>query len=281
MIEAEFRAMGTDIVVISKESRDVDAVTEWFGFAEGVFSRFLMNSELSGLNDSVEIDVAVSKPLAACLSVAQDLRARTGGLVDPAIGGALIEWGYDTTFSLVADRDERPVAASIGDWSIDGRTVTRQPGTRLDLGGIAKGWACDQAVERDLAGVVSAGGDVRSANPDTVVAIEDPWGATAVRVSLAVGGLATSSTTRRRWSVAGEQAHHIIDPRTMTPAITPVYSATVMASTAVEAEAGAKAVLLHGEEGLAWAEKQLWIDAALVVWRDGSVYATTGWEVAA
>lgn len=273
--------MGTDIVVIANDGREADSVVEWFGFAESVFSRFLADSELTTLNGSARSDVAVSAPMADCLSVAQTLRIQTEGLVDPAVGGALIGWGYDTTFEQVADRGERPPTVDLGTWSIAGRTVTRRPGIRLDLGGIAKGWACDQAVARNLAGVVSAGGDVRSAHPDTVVVIEDPWGATAARILLGVGGLATSSTTRRRWNVAGEEAHHIIDPRTMRPATTPIYSATVMAATAAEAEAGAKAVLLHGADGLAWAEKQRWIDAALVVWRDGSVYATTGWEMAA
>jgi len=273
--------MGTDITVIAEDGGEVGVVADWFGTAERVFSRFLAESDLSSLNDSTLDHVMVSDQLAACLRVAQDLRGRTGGLVDPAVGGTLIEWGYDTTFSQVADRDELPARRDIGTWSIEGRTVTRAPGTLLDLGGIAKGWTCDQAVVRGLAQVVSGGGDVRSAYPATVVAIEDPWGVTAARMTLGVGGLATSSTTRRRWNVAGEEAHHIIDPRTMKPAFTPVYSATVMAPTAVEAEAGAKAVLLHGEDGLAWAEKQPWIDAALVVWRDGSVYATTGWDVAA
>ena len=129
--------------------------------------------------------------------------------------------------------------------------------------------------------MVSAGGDVRSEHLESVVSIEDPWGDVAARILLGKGGLATSSTTRRRWNVAGAEANHIIDPRRLAPATTPVFSATVTADTAVEAEAGAKAVLLLGEHGLAWAAKQDWIGAALVVWHDGNVYATTGWEMAA
>lgn len=76
-------------------------------------------------------------------------------------------------------------------------------------------------------------------------------------------------------------AHHIIDPRRMEPAVSPIFSATVSARTAVAAEAGAKAVLLHGETGLVWAQEQDWITAALVVWHDGNVFATTGWKMAA
>jgi thiamine biosynthesis lipoprotein len=87
--------------------------------------------------------------------------------------------------------------------------------------------------------------------------------------------------TRRKWRIGAQDAHHIINPRTLAPAVSPVFSASVTAATAVEAEAGAKAVLLRGESGLAWAERQSWIDAALVVWHDGNVFATSGWEMAA
>jgi hypothetical protein len=60
-----------------------------------------------------------------------------------------------------------------------------------------------------------------------------------------------------------------------------VLSATVIARSAVEAEAGAKAALLKGDRALHWAAGADWIDAALVVWHDGSIYATPGIEVAA
>ena len=176
---------------------------------------------------------------------------------------------------------QRFKAPAKGDWSLQDRVLSRAPGTRLDLGEIAKGWTSDQAVEMGLAAVVSAGGDVRSNHPGTAVSIADPWGETVLQIRLGVGGLATSSTTRRRWKVGAAEASHIIDPRTLAPVATPIYSASVMAATAVAAEAGAKAVLLHGADGLAWAEAQPWIDAALAVWHDGSVYATTGWEMAA
>jgi thiamine biosynthesis lipoprotein len=74
---------------------------------------------------------------------------------------------------------------------------------------------------------------------------------------------------------------HIIDPRTTAPVSSPVMSATVVAASAADAEAGAKAALLTGEEALIWADHADWIAGALVVWHDGSVYATQGLEVAA
>jgi len=273
-----FRAMGTEVVATG---RSAATVSGFFAAAERVFSRFDPASELSLLNADPAPEVTVSEELAACLERAAALRSRTGGLVDPAVGGAVVDWGYDRTFSAGLDRRDVRDTPELGSWTIADRQVRREPGTALDLGGIAKGWTADLAVEAGLADMVSAGGDVRSQRPDTTVAIVDPWGHVAARLQLGRGGLATSSSTRRRWKVGDVDAHHIIDPRRLRPADSPVYSATVMAATAVEAEAGAKAVLIHGEQGLAWAEKQDWIDAALVVWHDGNVYATTGWTLAA
>ena len=273
-----FRAMGTEVLAVGSDATEVP---RWFAAAEAVFSRFLATSELTALNDHADGEVEVSDTMAACLEAAADLRHRTAGLVDPAIGNTVIGWGYDRTFDAGLDRLDAALRYGIGDWSIEGNVVTRRPGVRLDLGGIAKGWTADQAVARGMATLVSAGGDIRASRPDTTVAVADPWGEIAATVRIGPGGLATSSVTRRRWKVGDVEAHHIIDPRRSEPARSPVFSATVTAATAVEAEAGAKAVLLHGEHGLVWAEQQDWITAALVVWHDGNVYATTGWDLAA
>ncbi len=278
MNRTSFRAMGTEIVAFGS---DGSGVAEFFAEAEAVFSRFDPDSQLSTLNADPRSSVDVTPEMAACLRAAAELRLRTGGLVDPAVGNSVAAWGYDRSFEVVDDLSHPEPVEEIGRWTVSGHSVRRKPGVKLDLGGIAKGWTADVAVERGLAKVISAGGDVRSADPNATVSIEDPWGEIAATVRLGAGGLATSSSTRRRWRVGDGNAHHIIDPRRLRPAVSPVFSATVTAATAVEAEAGAKAVLLHGERGLAWAGRQDWITAALVVWHDGNVFATTGWEMAA
>ena len=164
---------------------------------------------------------------------------------------------------------------------MEGTTLLRSPGTRIDLGGIAKGWTCDLAVERGNATVVSAGGDVRSSDPEATVEIVDPWENTVTTISLGIGALATSSVSRRRWRIGGAEANHLIDPRSMRPTSSPVLSATAITETAVEAEAAAKAILLRGVDALSWADRQPWISGALIVWHDGSVYGTAGLEIAA
>lgn len=281
MIHFTFDAMGTVIEVWGSEDQRAQ-VEAWFELVESTASRFRPESELSAINGGPGgTSTLLSEVLADALHAADRARQITSGLVDIGVGGAVDAWGYNRTFREVSDLEQAPDPVRAGDWEIRGRHLWRSPGLRLDLGGIAKGWTCDQAVERELATVVSAGGDLRSADPETVASVTDDDGNVVVKVHVGNGALASSSIGKRRWRVAGSEVSHIIDPRTMRPVHTPVRGATVQAGTAVDAEAGAKAVLLLGEDGLAWASRQTWIDAALVIWDDGSIYGTPGLKVAA
>jgi thiamine biosynthesis lipoprotein len=282
MLLQRFRAMGTEVVTVADGAHDLGGVRALFEEVEACCSRFRPGSELSRINAAPGDPVRVSPLLAEALEAASRGHALTGGLVDAAVGQAVRAWGYDRTFAEVRGLPAVPsVLPEAQAWQIRGTVLRRRPGTLLDLGGVAKGWTCDRAVEGGLAVVVSAGGDVRSADEGTRVEILGIGGEVAARLHLGVGALATSSTLRRRWQAGGRAAHHLIDPRTMAPAVSPVVSATAVAETAAEAEAGAKAILLLGEDGLAWADRQPWLRGALAVWHDGSVFATTGIRVAA
>ena len=281
MINVTFAAMGTGVDAWCRDPESADGLRGWFEEVEDVCSRFRPGSELSRVNRSPAGEVVVSDLLAEVLTAADWMRSVTGGLVDAGVGAGVSGWGYDKSFDEGLGLDAAPSHIPSPSWSLTGRRLSRSPGTHIDLGGVAKGWACDRAVEQRLATVVSAGGDIRSSDPRTFVSLVDPWDQVAVRLHLGVGALATSSTTRRRWKVGNREVCHLIDPRTMSPVDTPILSATVLARSAVEAEAGAKAVLIRGEDGLAWAAETDWIAEAVVVWSDGSVYATPGIDVAA
>ncbi|MEA1901931.1 MAG: FAD:protein FMN transferase [Actinomycetota bacterium] len=281
MIHEFFPAMGTTIEVMAESDRRLGATKHLFDVHEARFSRFLPNSELSLINSSPKTDLEVSKEMGAVLSAAKGLQMATDGRVDPGIGTAMVAWGYDRPFTEVISQAEHPIDLMRGEWTIEGRRLRREAGVRFDLGGVAKGWTADRAVEEGLALLVSAGGDVRSSLDNAQVDIGDPWGVTPARVKLGRGALATSSVTKRRWRVGSNEAHHIIDPATMAPSLSPVLSATALCATATEAEAAAKTLILLGIEGLQWAESRPWVDAAMVTWHDGSVFATHGWEMAA
>jgi thiamine biosynthesis lipoprotein len=272
MITASFLAMGTTVVIHAEDELGVGESRAMFERYEQRFSRFRPTSELSRINRAGDRETYVSEEMRQILAEARDLRTRTDHLVDVGMGAAVREWGYDSNFAEVRDLRSPPEPQSPPTWTLDGDVIRLMEGTRLDLGGIAKGWTCDRVVESGHATVVSAGGDVRSADPSLVVEILDDQDETATEVHLGIGALATSSRSKRRWLVNGREAHHIIDPRTMRPADTPVVSASVIAETAAEAEAGAKAVLILGADGLKWADAQPWIRGAVIVWHDGSVY---------
>lgn len=274
--------MGTNIDVWSESVDGWESSRRLFEETEQAFSRFRSNSELSLVNRNPRAEVPVSRVFGDLLEVAMKLRKATDGLVDVAVGGLVAAWGYDKTFADVTRRESDPVTQRDRDWSYDtaSRALTRAPGLEIDFGGIAKGWTADRVVENGMAVVAAAGGDTRSADPTTVVPVEDGLGGSATTVLLGVGALATSSTARRRWEVAGRKVSHLIDTRTGEPVASPIVTATAVADTAVEAEAAAKMVLILGEKGLAWADRTSWVRSALAVWSDGSVYSTAGLKVA-
>lgn len=212
----------------------------------------------------------MSRELLAALRRARSYVALTGGLFDPAIGGALIAHGYDRSFAPGAlDRAvgaNDVSAAHFDDLQMNRRrgTISIPPGLRLDLGGMIKGYTCDRAAELlPSPSFVDAGGDafMRGAGPDGdgwIVDVEDPRDAQRVLVSVRARdcAVATSSPNRRRWTLGGVSAHHLIDPRTQRPACSDVEQATVFAPSAELAEVLAKtALVLGGHEARAVLER--------------------------
>jgi thiamine biosynthesis lipoprotein len=94
-------------------------------------------------------------------------------------------------------------------------------------------------------------------------------------VSIASGGLATSSTTVRRWSRGGIPVHHIIDPRTGLPAREVWRTVSVCAATCVDANTASTAAIVLGEHAPAWLARQ-GLPARLVR-RDGGTVRIGGW----
>ena len=101
--------------------------------------------------------------------------------------------------------------------SLLGRVLVLRGGVQLDLNGVVKAIAVDDALALLRGpGFVSAGGDL-AAKGEVDVALSHGG---AVR--LHAGGLATSGRTRRRWLRGGEEQHHLIDPRTGLPSRVPL-----------------------------------------------------------
>jgi thiamine biosynthesis lipoprotein len=211
-----FRAMGCDVVVAGGDPAAVAAVLERW---EETFSLFRPESELARVNGSPARVLAVSSLFSSTLEVALDVAAETEGLVDPTLCG---RW--------------REVA-------VYGRMLSRPPGLGLDLNGVVKSLAVDEAVETlSGPGFVSVGGDLAVRGPVDVALPADG----AVRV--VEGGLATSGTASR--------GAHLVDTATGRPSDSPWEQVTASGASCLSADVAAKVGFLLGHRGPEWLDER-------------------------
>jgi FAD:protein FMN transferase len=258
-------------------------------------SRFRPDSELARVHAANGRAVRISALLRDALAAALDAARRTDGLVDPTVGAGMLAAGYDRDFArLPTDRPPVRFVPAPG-WRgvrLDRRArIVRVPaGVRLDLGATAKALAADRAAAVGAAAapscgvLVSLGGDVAVAGPlperGWPVGISDGHRDEAVATTMALraGGLATSSTTQRRWRAGGRDMHHVLDPHTGEPAPAVWRTVSVAARSCVEANTASTAALVLGERAPAWLEHR-GLPARLVR-ADGAETGTCGWAVA-
>lgn len=294
-----FRAMGCDMLAILEyESMNTPSVLwdvpKWFEEWEQSLSRFRLNSELSLLNRTFDQPVQVSKTLWDVFQTAAWAEAQSAGLVTPTVLDAMLTAGYDQPFEFL-DRENvhsgmQPAPQNIPLLSQviadeETQTLNLPKGTHLDFGGVAKGWAAHQAMQRlQEYGpcLVNAGGDIAVSGPQLdgspwPVGVSSPFekGNDLEVLFLRRAGVATSGKDRRNWKRSGRSFHHIIDPLTGVPAETNILRATVIAPTVVEAEMAAKTVFILGhEEGVKWIESHETY-ACLIIMENREIHLST------
>jgi FAD:protein FMN transferase len=257
-------------------------------------SRFRDDSELAALNRSAGRPFRVGPLLLEAVETALHAAVTTDGLVDPTVGRAMRGIGYDRDFEIVVSRVGGTnslafvPAGGFAGVAVDHaeRLVTVPRGYELDLGATAKALGSDRiaAAVRLATGsdvLVSLGGDVAVSGapeggwPIFVTDAHRNADAPGQTVAISEGGLATSSTTVRRWSVKGVELHHIVDPATGAPAVGPWRTISVAAETCVAANAAATAAIVLGAAATEWlSERGL---AARLVDHAGDVTVTGGW----
>jgi thiamine biosynthesis lipoprotein len=263
-----FCALGTTAVIVTADTACAGAacaaVVQELDAIDRACSRFRPDSELARVNRAEGKWVAIGPLLMEALRVALDAARSSEGFVDPTVGRTLRASGYDSTFSVVAARNGdgfRATFASVPGWKtveLDERAATvRVPaGVELDLGATAKALACDRAA---IAAAAVAGGALVGLGGDIAAAGAAPAGGWSVRiaddhaapldapgptVAIEQGGLATSSTTVRRWRSGAVELHHLVDPRTGRPADSPWRTVSVAARTCVDANVASTASFL-------------------------------------
>jgi thiamine biosynthesis lipoprotein ApbE len=299
---AEWKAIGTTVRIVVTDQRQLESarmmLTDDLAALDQACSRFRPDSELMQLEASAGQPTAVSALLAGAVRAALRAAVLTDGDVDPTVGRAMEAIGYDRDFASVPAHDGplRITVSHVPHWRQieldDARNLlTVPPGVRIDLGASAKAWAADRSADR-IARVLACGVLI-SLGGDIAVAGQVPPGGWSVRVqditgdpaepaegpcsliAIRTGGLATSSTSARRWQRGGDMMHHILDPRTGRPSDSDWRTVSVAAGSALDANIATTAAIIRGKSATSWLA-ELGLPARLVA-LDGSVTAIAGW----
>jgi len=249
---------------------------------------------LVGINEAFARgeSVEASPEIVELIRLSQRVEAASGGCFNAAIGSLIGLWGFHTSDYPISgpppgqDEIDRIVShhPSTADIDIDGlQLISDNPFVQLDFGGIAKGYAVDQAVERlrELgigSAIVNAGGDLRAfgrhGERPWRVAVRKPGGGTVGTVEVRGDeALFTSGNYERFRQDAQERYPHILDPRTGWPVRT-VASATVISDNGSVADAAATALIVAGLDGWATVAQSMGLDQVLIIDEAGRVYLT-------
>ena len=275
-------ALGTSVHVLSTHDGGLEAastaVRDVLEDVDEAYSRFREDSELTQLNANAGRTIRISPLLATAIDAALRAARLTDGAVDPTIGRAIRVAGYDDDFSRIAadDFEARGRDMKLRAWHVPGwqgirldrrlRTVWLPHGVELDLGSTGKALAADLAATAAIA-AAGGGGLLVSLGGDIAIAGEPPSGGWRILVAedsrvkpegdgdvicVPAGGVATSSTTVRRWSRGGAVLHHIIDPQTSLPTSGPFRTVTVVAATCLDANIASTAAIVRGQQAIDW-----------------------------
>lgn len=283
--------MGTlvDVVVYAKEDTAAALVQQAYSRMNEIEQAAHVkgkDSPLARLRDGegvlLEGDVGLVMETAMAVAVA------TSGAFDPTLGQLVDLWGFS------GDNPRLPGAEDIRsalEWAgyrrlPESGCCPEGPRVWLDLGGVAKGYAVDEAVrilkEGGISsGIVNAGGDLRSfgIKPGKhlwKIGVQHPDNPQDLAGVLEVAevAVATSGDYQRYFARDGIRYHHILDSATGYPARSGIRSATVLARDCALADALATAAFVMGpEKGLALLEG--WEDVEGILISDEGTYHTT------
>jgi FAD:protein FMN transferase len=264
--------------------RAIEAAFAAVATVHGLMSFHDGQSDISRLNrDACVEPVAVHPWTFEVLDVALELHRRSAGVFDISVAPVLQGLGLLPRGDEAPATPPEPRGGDAVELLPERRVRFRNRGVRIDLGGIAKGYAVDRAVEAlrrcgISEGVVNACGDLAVFGPHPhAIHIRDPrqpqrpMGVVALRD----GALATSAGRFDPLSCGEAGASAVIDPRTGA-SVRDVIGATVRAPACVHADALTKMVMAGGEA--AGPLLELYGASALFVSAGGGVHVSADWQ---
>jgi thiamine biosynthesis lipoprotein len=257
---------------------------------DALLSRYQPDSEVSRLSQN-SAGGAVAPETAEVIALGLDVARRSDGAFDLTLGRVKDLWNFESETSVIpapelildALQSTGPEALTLNNLEV----AKGHPEATLDLGGIAKGYIVDRAIDvlrthGVSSAAVNAGGDMyllgQHRDRPWRIGIQHPREQGQVLATLAVRNRAvvTSGDYERFFELEGQRYHHILDPRTGTPA-RHCQSVTVIADSVALGDALATAIFVLGPEaGLTFLAS--YPDAAaLVIAADGTPHTSPGW----
>lgn len=289
--------MGTNIDVeiwhddAGKGNAAIDAVMDEMRRIDALMSHYKPESELSQINQrGAKQAVVVDQELFDLIKLSTHFSEITDGAFD--ITYASVGYLYDYRKHIKPDEGQIEHALPGVNWRhliLDAKAHSvrfARDGMRIDLGGIAKGYAVDRGIGLLQArgvqhAVVTAGGDTRIIGDRMgrpwIVGIRHPDDKSKVvmRLPLTDTAMSTSGDYERYFDENGQRYHHIIDPKTGHSA-SKVRSATILGPTAVQTDGLSKTAFVLGADRAKEIIERLADFDAIFVRPDGTVVYTKG-----
>ena len=260
---------------------------------EGAFSMHLADSEIDRLNQSAGVGpVVLSKQVYELLKRSKELSLASEGAFDVTIAPLTTVWGITSETPSIPLEEEIAEAMALVDANDlilyeNGLAELSREGQAVDLGGIAKGAACDivrQVTEKyDItSGYVSIGGNIvalqkKPLGSDLWFGVRDPQeGASDSVCALKLYGktMATTGGYERYFEQDGVTYHHVLDPQTGWPADSDLLSVSVICEDGTLADYLSTTLFVLGKETvldcLDRRDFQL-----IAIGEDGNIYCST------
>ena len=237
---------------------------------ENKASMYLSDSEISNINShSGVMPVKVSDDIFQLLSRSKELCLQSEGRFDITIGALTKLWGITTDSPKVPSEEEIKDAQKLVDINqlvLDAENKTAKlnaPYMSLDLGGVAKGYACDLAREKYkelglTSCLLSLGGNIYSFGTKAdgtafVIGLRDPLGDADDIFGTVTAPDKVISTTggyERYFEQDGKRYHHVLDPKTGYPAGSDLLSVTIIAEEGLLADCLSTSLFVGGKEAV-------------------------------
>ncbi len=295
-----FMAMSTVVTyqVHAEEDIDVDnIIKKTILETEELMSRTDPDSEIYKINELAGTDeeVIISKEVQEVIEASLKYQNLTDDSFRITIYPLVILWDIMNPDAPIPSEEEIEKAKKLSDtnnlvYNEEKESIKMiEKGSGIDLGGIAKGYAVDQAVknlrERGVKhGFISIGGGVQAfggkeSGDPWVLGLQNPITPQIghfATYATKEGAVVTSGDYQRRKVKDGVVYHHIIDPETGYPVQQGLAAVTIFAEKSIDADAYSTAVYIMGfEKGLEFINEIEDVEA-MFVFHDKKVYATEG-----